>query len=456
MKNLKMLSALMIVLMLVFVTACGSNNGGNNAGNTTPPANNAGDNAAVNDEPAVAEEPVEIDLGGRTIRIAAWWDGKPKGETAGEKAQLDKMAELELQYNFKFEFVNIPFEEYMDKFTTTVLAGEPFADIAIMEYKRAIVPVLQGQVLPLSEFTTSASDINNEQKLVVKLPALGGGEYAFNSPGVSVVGIHYNRDLFKKQGLPDLQEIYNNGEWTWEKFLEIAKQATRDTDNDGKTDVYGYSGWPADTARHFAAANGVTFVDGTTLEDNSSDPRIIDTLEFVNRLVNVENVNKVKSGNKMDWNETSTFKDGDVAMSIMYDWNISDLTFEAGVVPIPIGPQGNKDYTYANTALNGWFIPKGVKDPQIVYQIFEEMRNIPPTEEYLGQDWLESRYKTQADIEMALEHINGTGMISVEEGVPDYPFFPIMDEIIKENQSVTATVEKHKAEAEAALAKVKK
>lgn len=455
MKNLKVLSILMIVLMLVVVTACGSN-GGNDAGNTNPPADNAGDNTTVKEEPPAVEEPVVVDLGGRTIRIAAWWDGKPKGETAGEKAQLDKMAELEKKYNFKFEFLNIPFEEYMDKFTTTVLAGDPFADVAIMEYKRAIVPVKEGQVLPLSEFTTATNDINNEQKLVVKLPPIGGGEYAFNSPGVSVVGLHYNRDVFKKLGLPDLQDIYIKGEWTWEKFLEIAKQATRDTDNDGKIDVYGYSGWPADTARHFGAANGVSFVDDATLKDNSSDPRLIETLEFVNRIVNVENVNKVKSGNKMDWNETNTFKDGDVAMSIMYDWNVGELSFEAGVVPIPLGTQGNREHTYANTALNGWFIPKGVKDPQIVYQIFEEMRDVPPTEEYLGQDWMESRYKTEADIQLALEHINGTGMISIEEGIPDYPFYAIMDEIIVQNQSVTATVEKYKAQGQAALDKINK
>ncbi|WP_199613653.1 ABC transporter substrate-binding protein [Paenibacillus alkalitolerans] len=455
MKNLKVLTIVLIVFMLV-LTACGG--GGSNsgdAGNTEAPADTGGDKTAEEEEP-VSEEPVAIDLGGRTIRIAAWWDDKPKGETAGEKARLEKMAELEKKYNFKFEFLNIPFGEYMDKFTTTVLAGEPLADIAIMEYKRAIVPVKEGQVLPLDAFTTPTSDINNDQKLVKKLPPLGGGEYAFNSPGVSVVGMHYNRDLFKKLGLPDLQELYNNGEWTWEKFLEVAKQATRDTDNDGKTDVYGYSGWAADMARHFGAANGISFVDDATLKDNSSDPKMVEALEFVNRIYNVENVVKVKTGNKMDWNETSTFKDGDVAMSIMYDWNVGDLTFEAGLVPIPVGPQGNEKFTYANTALNGWFIPKGVKDAPIVYQIFEEMRDVPPTEEYLGQDWLESRYKTEEDIKMALEHINGTGMISVEEGIPDYPFYSIMDDIIKNNQSVTATIEKYKAQAQAALDKVSK
>jgi len=448
MKNMKVLTFLLLALMLV-VTACGK------GGNVSPTSTPAGDDAPpATEEPAVEETPQTIDLEGRTIRIAAWWDEKPKGETAGEIARLEKMEELEKAYNFTFEFINIPFEEYMDKFTTTVLAGEPFADVVIMEYKRAIVPVKQGQVLAIEEFTSPGNDINNEQKLVTKLPPLGGGEYAFGTPGVSVVGLHYNRDLFKRLGLQDPQELYNNGEWTWDKFLELAKEATRDTDNDGKIDSFGYSGWPADMARHFAAANGVAFVDPNTLADTAGDPRMIETLEFVNRVVNVENVIKVKTGNKMDWNETNTFKDGDVAMSIQYDWNIGDLTFEVGVVPIPKGPQSDGQHTYANTALNGWFIPKGVKDPQIVYQIFEEMRDVPPTEEYVGQDWLESRYKTEADIQMALEHVNGTGMISIEEGVPDYPFYAIMDDIIINNQSVTATIETYKQQGAEALSKL--
>lgn len=451
MRRLKVLTLVMFVMVLI-VSAC---SGGGASEPTVKPSESADTPAVV--EPTPTEEAAKtIDLGNRTIRIAAWWDEKPKGETAGEKARLEKMAQLEKDYNFKFEFINVPFEEYMDKFTTTVLAGEPFADVVIMEYKRAIVPVKAGQVLPISEFTTAANDINNEQKLVMKLPSLGGGEYAFNSPGVSIVGLHYNRDLFKRLGLPDLQELYNNGEWTWDKFLDVAKQATRDTDNDGKNDTFGFSGWPADMARHFGAANGITFVDDATMQDMSTDPKMIETLELVNRVVNVENVNKVKTGNKMDWNEINTFKDGDVAMAIQYDWNIGDLTFEVGVVPIPKGPSGDGQHTYASTALNGWFIPKGVEDPQIVYQIFEEMRDVPPTEEYLGQDWLESRYKTEADIAMALEHVNGTGKISVEEGIPDYPFFAIMDDIIVNNQSVTATVEKYKAEAQAALDKVGK
>ena len=98
----------------------------------TPPATPAPSTETAAETPK--EEPAEpeaepVDLGGRVIKVASWWDLKPAGTTAGEKARLEKIAEIEKKYNCKIEFVNVPFEEYMNKFTTSVLAGEPFADI---------------------------------------------------------------------------------------------------------------------------------------------------------------------------------------------------------------------------------------------------------------------------------------------------------------------------------------
>jgi multiple sugar transport system substrate-binding protein len=455
MRKMKALSILLIAFLLV-LTACGGGKGSESgpSGSDNPPSA-SGSASAVSSPSASESEPPAVDLGGRVIKFAAWWDDKPKGETAGEKAQLEKIAEVEKKYNVKLEWVNIPFEEYMDKFTTSVLAGEPMADAVVLEFKRAIAPIKQGLLLPLSDYTSATSDVNNEQKHLMKLPPIAGTEYSFQKTGVSIVGMYYNRDLFKKLSLPDPQELYNSGQWTWDKFLELAKQATRDTNNDGKIDTWGFSGWPDDAARHFGVTNGALFVNDQDLSIGFTDPKMAEALEFVNRIWNVENVVKVKTGNKMDYNETNTFKDGDVAMSINYDWNVGDLTFEVGVVPNPAGPNFDGKHTYANTAQNGWFIPKGVKDPQIVYQIFEEIQDVPPTEEYVGQDWLESRFKNQADIDMALSHINGTGRLSLEEGIPDFPFYAIMDDIVKNNQSVSATIEKYKQAAESALAKIK-
>lgn len=449
MSKMKLVSILLLSFMLM-LSAC--------SGGSSNKENNAAPKESAVTEPAPTEEPAaEVpDLGGRVIKVSAWWDLKPAGTTASEKARLAKIAEVEKKYNVKFEFVNVPFEEYLPKFTATVLAGEPFADIVQLEYKAALPAILKGQLLPLSDFTTSASNINNEANLIMKAPAIAGGEYAFDDPFTGGSGMHYNRDLFKKLGLPDLQELYASGQWNWDKFMEIAKLATKDTDNDGKIDVYGYSGWPTDLFRSFTAANGGFIVDEKAGTQGFTDPKTIEAAEFVNRMYNVENVVKVKTGNKTDWQETNTFKDGDVAMFMAAAWNLGGLTFDMGLVPIPNGPQGSPEVTYANNAQSSKFIPKGVKDPQLVYQIYEETFDIPNTQEFPSQEWLESIYNHEEDIFIMRDHINGTGQILLDDAYPDFPIYKFVEDIIVNNQSVTATAEKYKPEAEASIAKLGK
>ncbi|NMO95101.1 ABC transporter substrate-binding protein [Paenibacillus lemnae] len=457
MRKMKGLSLILFCLIFL-LTACSG--GGSTAENNTPPAPVENEIKEEVKEPApeepAKEEPPAKDLGGRVIKIAAWWDLKPAGATASEKARLDKIAELEKKYNCKIEFVNVPFEEYMNKFTTSVLAGEPFADIVQMEYKAALPAILKGQLLKVSEFTTEQNNINKDADLMTKSPSIGGDEYGFDNPGSLGHGIHYNRDLFKKLGLPDLQELYTNGEWTWDKLLEVAKQATKDTNNDGKTDVWGYSGWAMDVLKHFTAANGGNVVDAVNGKEMLSDAKTIEAAEFVNRLYNVDKVVKVKSGNPMDWEETNTFKDGDVAIFFAAEWMLGDLTFEVGIVPVPNGPQGSPDATYANSGAAAKFIPKGVEDAAIVYQIYEETFDIPQTEEYPSQEYLESMYTNQEDIDMIREHITGTGVITLDDAYPEYPTGAFVDDIIVKNQSVTATAEKYKQQAQASVDKLGK
>ena len=62
----------------------------------------------------------------------------------------------------------------------------------------------------------------------------------------STIVMFYNKDWFDRCGVP-----YPHDNWTWQEYLEIAHRLTRDTDGDGRIDVWGtsnqpvYNRWPA-------------------------------------------------------------------------------------------------------------------------------------------------------------------------------------------------------------------
>lgn len=451
MRKLKGFSFLLICFMLI-LSACSGGNG--NGGNTEPTPSPA----ATNSEPATPEPTEEVeqtyDLDGRVIKIAAWWDLTPAGATQSDINRLEKIKEVEKKYNVTIEFVTVPFEEMVPNFTNSVLAGEPFADIVQLEYKAALPLIKKGLILPVSEFTNENSNINNEGNLLMKYSPIAGDHYGFDNPVYIGAGLHYNRDLFKELNLEDPKDIYERGEWTWDKFLELAKAATKDTNNDGKNDVWGFSAWSIDAYKHFAVSNGVRIVDEENLVEGLTSPGSIKTAEFLNQLYNVDKVVKVSTGDPMNWEESNTFKEGDVAMFTVAEWNLSGLNFEFGIVPIPKGPEQTTDYTYANTAASAKFIGKGVKDPELVYQIFEETFDIPMLEEYPGQDYLESIYTHEDDVAMLRDHIAGTGLITLDESFPDFPTWAYVNDVIVNQVSPSAAAETYKGQAAESLTKL--
>jgi len=448
MRKLKGFSFLLLCLVMV-LTACG---GGKSPANATPTPTPT---PVEETTPTPTPEPEETyDLGGRVIKIAAWWDLTPLGETQSDINRLEKIKAVEEKYNVKIEFVNVPFEEMVANFTNSVLSGEPFADIVQLEYKAALPLIKQGLIQPISEFTDSASNINNEGNLLTKYSPIAGDYYGFDNPTSIGAGMHYNRAIFEQLGLPDPKELYANGEWTWDKFLEIAKLATKDTNNDGKNDVFGFAGWSLDVYKHFAVSNGVRIADEENLVEGLSSAGSIETGEFLNQLYNVDKVVKVSTGDPMDWNESNTFKDGDVAMFTVAEWNLGGLTFDFGIVPIPKGPSQTTDYTYANTAASAKFIGKGVQDAKLVYQIYEETFDIPMLEDYPGQDYLEGMYGFEDDVDMLRNHIAGTGLITLDDAFPEFPTWAFVNDVVVNKVSASAAAETHKGPAEAAVLKL--
>lgn len=256
--------------------------------------------------------------------------------------------EVEERFNVNLEWLQVsdcyPASAAIDLVLPRVIAGE---GNFIFVTGDAAIPILVANnlVLPVTEW------INDEyfERLPSPFKSLPyfvnflGENWAFQfGPRMMTEadGVFWNMELFEELGLPNLQELYEAGEWTYDAMKEIALQITADTDGDGETDRFGvsarwgYEDWALMT--RWIWTNGGELareVDGRVVFALDSD-EAIEALDFYRELIELG----------VFTNEMYYFAmaEGRVGMHIDFADNLSymgevDTTF--GFVPLPKGPR---------------------------------------------------------------------------------------------------------------------
>lgn len=358
-----------------------------------------------------------IDMGGRTIRIATWWDffydsrhtdpmdnpGVNNTETA--QMEIDNIRRIEEKYNVTIEFSNLGWEGIIDNINTSVVSGTPDYDIYTVDLQFGLAPAMNGYAMPVSDYAPDYSDIMTDQTIMTPYETFGE-TYFFSETTLPTGGTYmlYNATMLDELGLEDPNELLANGEWTWEKFAEMTKATTRDTDGDGNIDVYGFGGVTTDTTNEFVASNGGAIAKDLT--EGLSSPETVEALEFIYNMYNVDNVAKPYTDN---WEEQQlAWVDGEVAFAPVQAFSLisngPELSYDYRIVKWPQGPSG--DGTQAGEPIvNYYFIPKGVENPEAVYQIFEEFRNWFAFDESYrdNYDWIETAFTNLDDLDLAME-----------------------------------------------------
>ncbi|MBS4178999.1 ABC transporter substrate-binding protein [Lederbergia citrea] len=433
MKKVK-LSFLMMAFFVLLLAACSG--GKETAGTNEKPANDK-ETEKVEE---VKEEEATYDLGGRVIKIVDHYDRVPLVGTEFGDIRQQLLEEAEKKYNVKIEYVVVPFDEKVNQFTTTVLAGEPFADIIGFSATQA-GPLIQqdlvyalDDVIDLSEskMTQGMKDLGkfNDKAYMLK--------FQVNESG----GMYYNKTMFEQAGLEDPYVLQEKGEWTWEAMLDAAKKLTN-----GKN--YGLSADPSIISEYSIFSNDAQYLDTNTGEIVLDSPNSIEALEFVASLYNEHKVIKPNEGN--DWEDPRRyFTEGLVGMTQGWIWEAYDreeAPFEWGYVMWPKGPKAS-DNVVPLSDVSGDFIPKGVEDPQIVYKIWEDLQIWDGWEDDVV-DWFESVLPNE-------ESIN-TATTMLEKIKPNYwkvynlddAFYETFSNIASGAESPTQAITKVKGEAQA-------
>jgi len=455
---MSMRKLLVLLFSLVFLLAACSGEGSGTNGNKSK-GNNENGNKATNDgssnngsddEAYYSTPTMDFDLGGKTIRVVSWWDmtiPDDNPDNIQRKANLEALME---KHNFKMEYIAMDYGEYQEKVTASLIAGEPVGDIVRLG-KTYTVPALVRQDLlwPIDDYTKNPNAFN--QLVTNELYTYEGRGYGFTEGQANLVqGIFYNRTLMQELGLKSLQDYVDEDNWNWDTFIQVAKDADRDTDNDGSLDRWGLANG---SLLEFALASNNT---GLTKDDkhNLDDPKTVESLNFMSRLA-VEQVARPTEGG--DWTEAGQFfRQGNTLMLAGALWELEGIKndlpdYDIGFVPFPKGPSATEYHSYEGL-FQALTIPKAVPNPEQLMYIWEKINDIDSIYDYPDQAFYEKVFSTEEDIENAK-------MIAPNMLVLDHHTFPNLryydfDYELRSGVSVSTVIETYKPVFQSAIDEV--
>lgn len=467
-KKMKGLSMLLAVLLFVFVIAgCsggGNSESGSNESNKAAQQEPAQETAKEpdKDQPAAAEEQ-KIDLGGDTIKIGVWYDDADprllKEKSPADEEQIKLIEEVEKKYNTKIEFVKFgDYNKYVENFTTTSLSGEPFADIVLLELFWAF-PTLANKdfIQPIDD----KLDLNDPKYIdwMKKGGSYKGKQYGMTDSSPSPYGLFYNKTLVKKLGLEDPYELQQKGEWTWEKFRDFAKKATKDTNGDGKTDIFGIAGAYGKT--NYFTEQMVYSNKGSVDKDAEGNIKFslnsenaIEALQFVADLYN-----KDKSiMQPVPEDASKEFVAGKGVMYGGFSWELGGLldnmkNQELGYVFFPKGPKSDKYVSYTPFG-NMFMVAKYSKHADVAAKIMDEISLHDAGRKLAQQSW-ESSYPNKESLDTRKQMADTIDYISYY-AIPDGGtlFESVVKDITAGKISPSTAVDKVKPQFEANINKL--
>ncbi|MEO6434729.1 MAG: sugar ABC transporter substrate-binding protein, partial [Tepidisphaeraceae bacterium] len=142
---------------------------------------------------------------------------------------------------------NEAFGEMYDGKLLTLIAGKVAPDVFHVTQSNFPAFAAKEITLPLDEFAANDVEFRLSDLYPVLTDAMRHKGKLVGLPSdFSTIVMFYNRDLFDKHGVAHPKEG-----WTWDDFLATAHKLTKDTDGDGRSDIWGtanqpaYNRWPA-------------------------------------------------------------------------------------------------------------------------------------------------------------------------------------------------------------------
>ncbi len=269
--------------------------------------------------------------------------------------------------------------------------------------------------------------------------SLGDNIYGFVTGSSAANPVVYNRRVMEENGYDDPAELYRNGDWTWDVFLEMCIDFS-----DADIEKYALDGWWYDNAIMESTGTDIVTYDVEKGEfvENLDDPRLERAAGIIEELKKNECMYPVWAHNwtaRGDGTTGNGLKDGQtlfwvVAALVEITAPVEEMAEiwgdmtnqEIMFVPMPRDPDGDGKH-YVTTAPSGYALVEGAKNPEGVGLLAacDRFKALDPTVKAFDKRekmnkylWTEEMFEMQLEFERLKEE-EGNVVVPYDKGIGD-------------------------------------
>ena len=265
-----------------------------------------------------------------------------------------------------------------DRFTTlaTLVSSNNSPDF--YEYTPDVFPnyVMKGLFQAVNDYVDYTDPLwAGTADMAKAYTSLGDNYYAFVLGSRLKNPMVYNRRVMEEYGYEDPAELYYNGEWTWDVFLDMCIDFS-----DADTDHYALDGfWWDNALMRSSGVEVITYdVASGTYVENLDDPRLERAVDVISELQKNDCIYPLWD---KSWKARGNVNGGGIKDGLALFWvipNFGDVTLtveemsqiwgdmeaqEVMFVPMPRDPQGDGIH-YQEASLLGYALIAGAKNPE--------------------------------------------------------------------------------------------
>lgn len=277
------------------------------------------------------------------VELTFMFRGNPQ-ELEAYKATVKRYEEA--NKDVKVTMVQTAPDQYDTKLKSAI-AGRKIPDVFFYNPAQVKAYVNSGVLLDITEQVEGSTDVKIDDiweaginKYRFDGETLGQGAIYGLPKDLGPFALGYNKTMFEEAGipLPDKDKPY-----TWDEFIDVAKQLTKDNDGDGKMDQYG-TGFNVNWAlQPFVWSNGADWINEDGTKVTIDDPKFIVALQF---FVDQQNKYQITPsiGDAQTLDTYQRWLKGQLAFFPVGPWDMAafkeQLKFEYDLLPWPAGSTG--------------------------------------------------------------------------------------------------------------------